>query len=58
VDVAATIEKGIASLEEHRAYIDGLGTDFDPRAFLDGMAQQAGEAAGCARAVAFRAYGV
>jgi LmbE family N-acetylglucosaminyl deacetylase len=34
VDVGATLPKGIASLEEHRAYIDGLGTDFDPEEFL------------------------
>lgn len=37
VDVAEHIEAGIASLEAHRAYIDGLGTGFDPRAFVTGL---------------------
>src|SRR5271170_1338636 len=34
VDVTATIGTGIASLKEHRAYLDGLGGDFDPDQFL------------------------
>jgi LmbE family N-acetylglucosaminyl deacetylase len=58
VDVTDTIELGIASLQEHRAYIEGLGNDFDPASFLDGMATQVGEAAGVPKAVAFRAYSV
>lgn len=56
VDVAATLDRGIASLEEHRAYLDALpeGTaGTNPDAFLRGMATQAGEAAGLDAAVTF-----
>jgi LmbE family N-acetylglucosaminyl deacetylase len=56
VDVTATIDQGIASLREHRAYIEGLGTDFDPSHFLHSMAADAGRAAGCELAVLFRAF--
>jgi LmbE family N-acetylglucosaminyl deacetylase len=56
VDVGDTIEVGIASLREHAAYIDGLGTDFDPDAFLRGNARGAGEAAGCDYAATFQLY--
>ena len=53
---ATTIEVGIASLREHAAYIDGLGTDFDPDAFLRGNARAAGEVAGCEYAATFQLY--
>ncbi len=56
VDVTATIEAGIASLREHRAYIDGLGRDFDPDEFLRNMAGFVGLAADCEYAVGFRRY--
>jgi len=56
VDVGDAIETGIASLREHAAYIDGLGTDFDPDAFLRGNARAAGEAAGCEYATTFQLY--
>ena len=46
VDVTATIEAGVASLREHQAYIDGLGTDFDPDEFLRNIAGFGGMAAG------------
>ena len=40
VDTTATFDAGVASLEAHRAYIDGLGWEhFDPREFLEGMAR-------------------
>lgn len=42
VDVGTTIEAGIASLAEHRAYIEGLGTDFDPAQFLRQIAGYGG----------------
>ncbi len=42
VDVTGTIDAGIASLREHQAYIDGLGTDFDPDEFLRNMAGYVG----------------
>ncbi len=55
-DVTATIEAGIASLREHRAYLDGLGGDFDPDEFLRNMAGYVGLGAGCEYAVGFRRY--
>ncbi len=58
VDVGDTIERGVASLREHRAYIDGLGTGFDPDEFLRDMAGFGGMAAGCEYAVLLRSYQV
>lgn len=58
VDVADTLALGIASLQEHRAYLDGLGTDFDPAGFLTGMAAAGGKAAGCDFAVLLRRFHV
>jgi LmbE family N-acetylglucosaminyl deacetylase len=55
-DVTGTIELGIASLREHRAYLDGLGRDFDPDEFLRKMAGYVGLGAGCEYAVGFRRY--
>jgi LmbE family N-acetylglucosaminyl deacetylase len=55
-DVTATIGAGIASLREHRAYLDGLGRDFDPDEFLRNMAGYIGLAAGCDYAVGFHRY--
>lgn len=56
VDVTATIDRGVASLEEHRAYLDALpeGTlGTDPDGFLRGMAERTGPAIGTAAAVSF-----
>jgi hypothetical protein len=58
VDVTATIDDGVASLREHQAYIDGLGTDFDPDEFLRNIAGYGGMAAGCEYAVLFQAFRV
>ena len=58
VDVGATLDRGVASLREHRAYIDGLGREFDPDEFLRSMAGYAGMAAGCEYAVTFQRYAV
>ena len=55
-DVSGSIDAGIASLREHRAYIDGLGRDFDPDEFLRNVAGFVGMAAGCEYAVGFRRY--
>lgn len=55
-DVTDTIDLGIASLREHRAYLDGLGGDFDPDEFLRSMAGYVGLAAGCEYAVGLRRY--
>jgi LmbE family N-acetylglucosaminyl deacetylase len=59
VDVSDTIDLGVASLREHRAYIEGLGdADFDPDAFLRGHAGDLGTHAGCEYAVGFTRYPV
>jgi len=58
VDTTATIEAGIASLREHKAYLDGLGNDFDPDEFLRNMSGFIGLAAGCEYAVGLRRYPV
>lgn len=54
VDVTATIDRGIASLREHRAYLAGLGDGAtDPDAFLRGNAARSGEQCGVEYAVDF-----
>jgi LmbE family N-acetylglucosaminyl deacetylase len=58
VDVTDTIDLGVASLAEHRAYIEGLGTGFDPDLFLRDMSGFAGIAAGCQYAVLLRKFSV
>jgi LmbE family N-acetylglucosaminyl deacetylase len=56
VDVTDTIELGVASLREHRAYIEGLGREFDPDEFLRQMAGYVGLGAGCDYAVSMHRY--
>lgn len=56
VDVTDFLDKGIASLEAHRAYIDGLSGEFDAREFLTSSASSVGERAGCKYAVDFEVY--
>ena len=56
VDVTASIEAGVSSLREHRAYLRALGAEFDPDAFLRTIAAQGGTTAGCDFAVLFRAF--
>ncbi len=53
VDVTDSIDKGIASLKEHKVYIDNLAQDFDPEMFLSFGAAAIGETAGCDYAVGF-----
>jgi hypothetical protein len=53
VDVTDSIADGIDSLRAHRAYLDGLGRDFDPTAFLHAMTLEPGRALGVRNAVAF-----
>jgi len=55
VDVSETLDRGIASLREHRAYLAGLGAGAmtNPDAFLRGTAEQAGERFGGRAAVPF-----
>jgi LmbE family N-acetylglucosaminyl deacetylase len=56
VDVTETIDLGVASLREHRAYIEGLGREFDPDEFLRSMAGYVGLGAGCEYAVSMHRY--
>ncbi len=56
VDVAATLDLGIASLREHAAYIAGLGWDFDPAEFLRSLARSDGTVAGCEYAMTLRRF--
>jgi LmbE family N-acetylglucosaminyl deacetylase len=54
VDTTATFDRGVASLEAHRAYIDGLGWEhFDPAEFLEGMSRPTGARMGVTHAAAF-----
>ena len=53
VDVTDSLPLGIASLRAHRAYLDGLGRDFDPEAFLQAITSRSGAALGVPNAVAF-----
>jgi hypothetical protein len=57
VDITETFDAGVASLDAHRAYIDGLGWEhFDPEEFLDGMARAAGSRLGVMRATPFEVF--
>ncbi len=57
VDVTDTFERGVASLEAHGAYIEGLGWEhFDPREFLEGMSRPTGQRLGVAHAAAFELF--
>jgi LmbE family N-acetylglucosaminyl deacetylase len=56
VDVTGSIEAGVASLREHRAYLEGLGREFDPDEFLRNMAGFVGLAAGVEYAVGLTRY--
>ena len=51
VDVTDYVEAGIASLQAHQTYIDGLGRDFNPTEFIRGFTGMQGEAFGTDNAV-------
>lgn len=53
IDVTDHVDKGVASLEEHRVYIENLGQSFDPDMFLRMNANATGELFGCDYAVSF-----
>ena len=53
VDVTDYIDRGVASLAEHRVYLENLSGAFDPVKFLRTNAQQTGSTAGVAFAVSF-----
>ncbi|MDF1603818.1 PIG-L deacetylase family protein [Nocardioides sp. YIM 152315] len=57
VDTTETFDAGVASLEAHRAYIDGLGWEnWDPREFLEGFSRQTGQRLGTALAASFEVF--
>jgi LmbE family N-acetylglucosaminyl deacetylase len=57
VDTTETFDAGVASLEAHGAYIDGLGWEhFDAREFLEGMARQTGQRLGTPFAAPFEVF--
>jgi len=53
VDVTEFLEKGVASLQAHRVYIQNLSGNFNPEAFLRANAASAGKRFGCRYAVSF-----
>jgi LmbE family N-acetylglucosaminyl deacetylase len=57
VDTTATFGLGVASLEAHSAYIDGLGwPDFDPEEFLESVARPTGTRLGATFGAAFEVF--
>lgn len=56
VDVTDYLDRGIASLREHQAYIAGLGGDFDADSFLRGPATATGKLFGTELAVSFEVF--
>ncbi|MEW2358608.1 PIG-L deacetylase family protein [Spirillospora sp. NPDC029432] len=53
VDVTGHLDAGVASLQAHKVYFAGLGSDFDPREFLTGMVEPAGREVGVTHAMPF-----
>ncbi|TDE88135.1 PIG-L family deacetylase [Occultella glacieicola] len=58
VDTTETFDAGLASLKEHKAYIDGLSWHFDPEEFLTGIATSGGEATGTRYGTTFEVIGL
>ena len=57
VDTTATFDRGVDSLNAHRAYIDGLGwPDFDAREMLEGFSRMSGARMGVPFAATFEVY--
>jgi hypothetical protein len=57
VDTTDTFDAGVASLEAHGAYIEGLGWEhFDPAEFLEGVARASGTRMGVPFAVGFEVF--
>jgi LmbE family N-acetylglucosaminyl deacetylase len=53
VDVTDFLDRGIASLQAHQAYIENLSGEFEPDSFLKSNATATGKRLGCKYAVAF-----
>lgn len=58
VDVTGYLDAGVASLEAHRAYLDGLGQAVDVREMLTGFTSEGGKGLGTEMAVAFEVVGI
>jgi LmbE family N-acetylglucosaminyl deacetylase len=58
VDVTGSIDRGVASLRQHRAYLEGLTDPTDPDVFLRQNATATGESFGGRLAVAFELVGL
>ena len=57
IDVTESFEAGVASLQEHRAYIEGLGWEgWDPREFLEGILRGGGQGLGVTYAATFEVF--
>lgn len=56
VDVTNYLDRGIASLKEHKLYLEGLGTNADPAEFLTNFAESTGKQLGVRYAVAFEVF--
>ncbi|MGN6780960.1 MAG: PIG-L deacetylase family protein [Marmoricola sp.] len=57
VDTTDTFPAGVASLQAHAAYIDGLGWEnWDPEEFLEGVARPAGQRLGTTYAAPFEVF--
>ncbi len=54
VDVTGHLDAGVASLDAHRAYLDGLADPLDVRAMLTGFARAGGEGLGVDLAISFQ----
>ena len=53
VDVTDYLDRGIASLQAHQAYLENLSGEFNPESFLRNNAAATGQRCGCKYAVAF-----
>ena len=59
VDVTETIDVGVASLREHRTYLEALGGSMsNPDSFLRDMARATGPSIGVESAVSFELVGL
>ena len=59
VDVTGHLDAGVASLEAHRAYLQGLGQDYPaPRDLLGMILGGGGKAMGVEHAVTFEVYDI
>ena len=58
VDVSETVDVGVASLREHKVYLEGLGGDFNPDEFIRNITGFGGVMAHCDHAVTFQRFTV